>query len=122
MRFVNHFEKSILCCIITGMKSFFKSFVLCALLLLFAVPVFASELTDDLLDIAKNYYNEGNKSKTLEYVNQILAIEENNLDAIELKIKLNPPKISKPYPDIFKPLVFDVPYVKNSNQLVDGAY
>ena len=75
-----------------------------------------------LLILNKNYYNEGNKSKTLEYVNQILAIEENNLDAIELKIKLNPPKISKPYPDIFKPLVFDVPYVKNSNQLVDGAY
>lgn len=95
---------------------------MCACLLLLVAPVFPSELTDDLLDIAKNYYKEGNKAKTLEYVNQVLAIEDNNLEAIELKIKLNPPKISKPYPDIFKPLVFDVPYVKTSNQLVDGAY
>ena len=122
MRFVKHFEKFALCYIIGSMKSFFKSFVMCAFLLLFAVPVFASELTDDLLDIAKNYYNQGNKAKTLEYVNQILAIEDDNIGAIELKVKLNPPKISKPFPDIFKPLVFDVPYVKTSNQAVDGAY
>lgn len=104
------------------MKSFFKSFVMCAFLLLFAVPVYSSELTDDLLDIAKNYYNEGNKSKTLEYVNQVLDMEEDNLEAIELKIKLDPPKISKPYPDIFKPLVFDIPFVKTQNYSIDSAY
>lgn len=122
MRFINHFVNTIFCCIITGMKSFFRLFLTCTCLVFLIVPVFASELTDDLLDIAKNYYKEGNKSKTIEYVNQVLSIEEDNLEAIELKIKLNPPKINKSYPDIFKPLVFDVPYVKSQNSLVDSAY
>lgn len=110
------------CCIIKSMKSFFKSFVMCSVLLTFAMSVSANELTDDLMDIAKSYYNQGNTSKTLEYVNQVLAIEENNPVAIELKIKLEPPKINKPFPDIFKPLVFDVPYIKTSNASIDSAY
>ncbi len=86
------------------------------------MPIFADEITDDLLDIARTYYNKGNKSKTLEYVEQVLQIDENNLSAIELKIKLQPPKVSKPFPDIFRPLVFDVPYVKTNNIDVDTAF
>ena len=75
MRFVNFFESQLNYCIIKGMKNCFKLFVMCMFLSAFVLPVFANELTDDLLDIAKNYYNEGNKVKTLEYVNQILEIE-----------------------------------------------
>ena len=78
------------------MKSVFKLFIMCSLVLSFAMPIFADEITDDLLDIARTYYNKGNKSKTLEYVEQVLQIDENNLSAIELKIKLQPPKVSKP--------------------------
>lgn len=122
MKFVNFFESQLKYCIIKSMKNCFKLIVMCTFLLAFVVPAFANELTDDLLDIAKNYYTEGNKAKTLEYVNQILEIDKDNLDAIELKVMLNPPKLSKPFPDLYKPLVFDVPYVKTSVQSVDNAY
>lgn len=120
--FINDFVLKHVCCIIVNMKSFLKSFVMCAFLLFLAGSAFANEITDDLLDIAKNYYNEGNKSKTLEYVNQILEIEEGNLAAIELKIKLDAPKCNKVFPDIYRPLVFDVPFVKTNDFNIDSAY
>lgn len=54
-------------------------------------PVFASELTDDYFDIANNYYNANNYAKSLEYLNAILKIEPNNVEAKCLRDKISPP-------------------------------
>ena len=94
----------------------------CALLSVCGLYCYASDLTDDYYDIAKNYYKEGNKEKALEYVEQILKIEENNIDALGLKIKLTPPASSKKLPNIDKPLIFDVPYVSTGNTISDEHY
>ena len=78
------------------MKSAIKRMILgCVAVSLLAVPSFANDVTDDYFDIALNYYKEGNTQKALEYINQILEIEKNNLPALGFKIKLNPPTFSK---------------------------
>ncbi|MCM1264670.1 MAG: tetratricopeptide repeat protein [Candidatus Gastranaerophilales bacterium] len=100
-------------------KRFFASFMLLSVM---SLACAASDLTDDYFDIAQNYYKEGNTTKALEYVNQILAIENNNQQAIGLKIKLTPPTSNKALPNLEKPLIFDVPYVPSSNQTADTYY
>lgn len=105
------------------MKSFIKNIVfVCAMLSIINMSVSANELTDDYYDIAKNYYKEGNTAKALEYVNQILKIEENNIDALGLKVKLTPVCSSKKLPNIDKPLIFDVPYISSGNNESDSYY
>lgn len=58
-----------------------------------ANSVLASDLTDDYLDIASNYYNSNNYAKALEYLNLILIIEPDNSIALTLKDKISPPPI-----------------------------
>ena len=122
MRFIKNFISISKYCIIQNMESFLKKGIVFVLLLGFVLPAFADELTDDLFDIAKNYYSQGNKAKTLEYLEQILQIDANNPHAIELKIRLEEPKINKPLPDVFKPLVFDVPFTNTSIPEIDNAH
>ncbi|MCD8377415.1 MAG: tetratricopeptide repeat protein [Candidatus Gastranaerophilales bacterium] len=105
------------------MKRFMKRITLiCVIFSSIMLNCYANDLTDDFFDIAQNYYKDGNKTKALEYVNQILQIEANNSQAIGLKIKLTPPVMSKPLPNPDKPLIFDVPYQGTSNPASDGYY
>lgn len=60
---------------------------------LWANPAFASELTDDYFDIATNYYNATNYAKALEYLDSILKLEPQNLQAKALKDKISPPVV-----------------------------
>ncbi len=94
----------------------------CAIVAVTAVPCFADDMTDDYFDIAQNYYKEGNIKKALEYINQILEIDKNNIPALGFKIKLNPPTFSKKLPEIDKPLIFDVPYVAIGDAASDTYY
>lgn len=105
------------------MNGFVKRLLLgCALLSVMSVSCYANDLTDDYFDIAQNYYKEGNSAKAMEYINQILEIENNNLPALGFKIKLTPPTFSKKLPDINKPLIFDVPYIQTGNTASDAYY
>ena len=100
-----------------------KKLILGGVLLSFmAFPCYGNDMTDDYFDIAQNYYKEGNIQKTVEYLNQILEIEPNNLQAIGFKIKLAPPTFSKKLIDIDKPLIFDVPYVQTGIAESDAYY
>lgn len=58
--------------------------------LLWGNYAFASELTDDYFDIATNYFNFNNYSKSLEYLDLIIQIEPDNLAAKMLKDKILP--------------------------------
>lgn len=53
--------------------------------------VTASELTDDYFDIAQNYFHSNNYAKALEYLDLIISIEPNNLQAKTLRDKISPP-------------------------------
>lgn len=55
--------------------------------------VIASELSDDYFDIASNYYNANNYSKSLEYLDLIIQIEPDNKQAKALKDKISPPPL-----------------------------
>lgn len=94
----------------------------CALLSIMTLSCPANDMTDDYYDIAQNYYKDGDVAKALEYINQILEIEKNNVQALGFKIKLTPPTGSKKLPDIEKPLVFEVPYVPTGNAQSDTYY
>jgi hypothetical protein len=103
------------------MKCFIKRLLLgCAVLSLVTFPTFGNDITEDYYDIAQNYYKECNKIKALEYINQILSIEQDNVQALGFKIKLTPPTMSKKLLDIEKPLVFEVPYVARGNAVSDS--
>ncbi|GEM_PF-5263815 len=105
------------------MKSLIKKVILsCVLLSAVTLCGFADEFTDDYFDIARNYYNEGNTAKALEYVDQILKVDADNLDALGLKVKLTPPNATRKIPNINKPLIFDVPYVTMGNADSDASY
>jgi tetratricopeptide (TPR) repeat protein len=52
---------------------------------------FATELTDDYFDIATNYYTSNNYAKAIEYLDEILNLEPENLEAKALKEKISPP-------------------------------
>lgn len=69
----------------------FLSLVIAALL--WTNVVNASELTDDYFDIATNYFNSNNFAKSLEYLDLILSIESDNLQAKVLRDKISPPPI-----------------------------
>ena len=69
------------------MKIYFKI----ALLICFSANIcFASELTEDYFDLAKHYYEVGNISKSMEYIDQILKLEPKNQDYLNFKVKLLP--------------------------------
>lgn len=105
------------------MKCFSKKiFVSIALLSMMTMPCYSNDMTEDYYDIAQNYYKEGNKQKALEYIEQILAIEKNNPQALGFKIKLTPPTFSKKMPELDKPLIFDVPYVATGNSASDSYF
>ncbi|MBO6272411.1 tetratricopeptide repeat protein [bacterium] len=105
------------------MKSAVKRIIMgCLVISSLSGICFANDLTDDYFDIAQNYYKEGNKEKSFEYINQILEIEPNNVQALGFKIKLTPPTFSKTLPDIEKPLIFDIPYVSTGNSASDTYY
>ena len=105
------------------MKSAIKRLLLgCAVLSVITLPCFSSDVTDDYYDIALNYYKEGNNQKALEYINQILNLEKDNLPALGFKIKLTPPTFSKKLVNIDKPLIFDVPYVNTGVTVSDTYY
>lgn len=55
--------------------------------------VLASELTDDYYDIATNYFNSNNYAKALEYLDYILQIEPDSLQAKTLRDKISPPPV-----------------------------
>lgn len=57
--------------------------------------VFASELTDDYFDIATNYFNSNNYTKSLEYLDFVLQLEPDNLKAQTLRNKITPQVIVK---------------------------
>lgn len=99
-----------------------KNFILFCLITLFSVPVFGDDITDDYFDIAINYYNKGDRAKTLEYIEQILKIDSGNIPALGLKIKLSPPTGSKKLPDTEKSLIFDAPYVTCGHPVADKYY
>lgn len=75
--------------------------------LLWTNLVSASELTNDYFDIATNYFNSNNYTKALEYLDLILGVEPDNLQAKALKDKILPPQDcqenKKPAEDITKP-------------------
>ena len=48
----------------------------------------ASELSVDYFDIAVNYFNENNYPKALEYLDSVLKIEPDNLNAYTLKNRI----------------------------------
>lgn len=55
-----------------------------------STPLFASELTDDYFDIATNYFNSNNYAKSLEYLDLVLLMEPDNLQAMTLRHKVSP--------------------------------
>jgi len=57
--------------------------------------VFASELTDDYFDIASNYYLSNNFEKALEYLNEILCMEPDNVQATCLRDKISPSTVAE---------------------------
>lgn len=69
-----------------------KKGIILFVLVLFGLQgiAFASDLTDDYLDIATNYYNSNNFAKALEYIDAIIAIEPDNQKAKELRDKISP--------------------------------
>lgn len=54
-------------------------------LMFLCIPVSANELTEDYLDIATNYCTYGKYEDAIVYINKILQIEPNNMEAKELK-------------------------------------
>lgn len=105
------------------MKRLIKSILLFgAVLSAVSLSCSANDMTDDYFDIAQNYYKEGNTKKAMEYINQILELEKDNSQALNFKITLTPPTFSKSFPDIDKPLIFDVPYVSCGNSSSDVFY
>lgn len=56
-------------------------------------PVLASELTDDYFDIATNYFNSNNATKSLEYLDLIIQLEPGYIAAQTLKNKISPPPV-----------------------------
>ncbi len=62
-----------------------KKLILTLALCLIALPIFANEITDDYIDIAKNYLNNENTKKAQEYVNLVLLLDPNNEKALSFK-------------------------------------
>ena len=94
----------------------------CALLSVMTLSCYSNDITDDYFDIAQNYYNKGENDKALEYIEQILRIEKDNVPALGLKIKLTPPTLSKKLQDIDRALVFDAPYITCGHPISDSYY
>ena len=58
----------------------------------------ASEITDDYFDIATNYFNTNNYAKAIEYLDNILKLEPDNLQAQTLRNKILPMTAVQPLP------------------------
>lgn len=63
----------------------FSLIVFCTLL---TSPVFASEVTEDYLDIATNYCIQGNYKEAISYLEKIIVLEPNNKNVKDLKSDL----------------------------------
>lgn len=63
-------------------KNLLSAFLIFALI---SVPVFASEIEDDYLDIAANYCVVGDYDSAMQYLDKILQINPNNKHASDLK-------------------------------------
>lgn len=59
--------------------------VLLLFLMFLCIPAGANELTEDYLDIATNYCTYGKYEDAIVYIDKILQIEPNNIEAKELK-------------------------------------
>ena len=92
----------------------------------------ASELTDDYFDIATNYFNLCNYPKSLEYLNLILKVEPNNIQAQTLSNKISPPPPSqsfeKPKDEVIttspseKPVIVETPQTSLEKVTYDSDY
>lgn len=80
-------------------------------LMFLCIPVSANELTEDYLDIATNYCTYGKYEDAIVYINKILHIEPNNIDAKELKntlLRIQNPEIQS--------------YLTSTNQTLKNAF
>lgn len=96
--------------------------LLCIFVLFTSFPCIGSEVTDDYYDIAQNYYKDGDKTKALEYINQILEIDKNNIPALGFKIKLTPPTTSKVFPCESDYIYIYTQYIPTGNKDSDTYY
>lgn len=69
-----------------------KTIIIFFLTFLTFCPVFSSEITDDYMDIAKNYFNAENNQKAQEYINLILLLEPDNQKAKSFNVIMIPEK------------------------------
>ena len=68
-----------------------KKFIVLFLIALISIsPVYSNELADDYFDIARNFAQNGDNTRALEYVNYVLMINPHNAKAMEFKNKLIP--------------------------------
>ena len=89
-----------------------RKYLKTALLICFIANIsIASELTDDYFDLAKHYYDAGNISKSLEYVEQILKIEPTNQEYLNFKVKLLPSSETKTSVARISNTIFEIPTV-----------
>lgn len=75
------------------MKKGILFLALISLTLLWTGIAGASELTDDYLDIANNYFNSNNRVKAVEYLDLVIKLEPKNVKAKTLKDKILIPKV-----------------------------
>lgn len=68
------------------MKKLFLYSLICAMSIL---PAFSSEMTEDYMDIAKNYAVIGDYPHTVQYLNKILSVEPNNSQIRDMVSMLN---------------------------------
>ena len=67
-----------------------KLLILFIFITLIQSTAYSNELSDDYFDIAKNYAENGENTKALEYANYAISIDPKNKDAIKFKDKLLP--------------------------------
>lgn len=67
-----------------------KKLLIIFLCIFIAYPVISSEVTDDYIDIAKNFLNNENKIKAQEYIDLIFLLEPNNEKAKTFQELTNP--------------------------------
>lgn len=90
------------------MRNYLKTALLICLIANISI---ASELTEDYFDLAKHYYDAGNISKSLEYVEQILKLEPNNQEYLNFKVKLLPSNETNTAFAKVSDTVFEIPTV-----------
>ncbi len=71
------------------MQKVIKNFLIIFILFFSCGNAFAVEITQDYIDIAKNYFNEKNYEKASVYVDYALKIDKLNKDALILKEQIH---------------------------------